>query len=102
MAVVERKYALTRIKAGDYLLPSNDGATLFRLATYEEDGSAEYVTRPGAKARPLVGTFWAVYRRPMPPLDQATADLLEWSDAWEWIAGPLDTRQQAIDEALHV
>lgn len=101
MAVVERKYALTRIKAGDYLLPSNDGATLFRLATYEEDGSGEF-SSDGKTWRVLRGTFWAVYRRPMPALDQATADLLEWSDAWEWIAGPLDTRQQAIGEALNV
>ena len=57
----ERKYAMTRLGKGDYLLPSNDARWLLRIATYEEDGSAEY-----GDGKPVVGTFWAVYRRLMP------------------------------------
>jgi hypothetical protein len=92
--VTERKYVLTRISAGDYLLPSNDGSTLWRIYTYEEDGSAEY--SDGTK---LVGKFWACARRPIPAEGVPIDDLLAWS-AWEFWAGPLNSRKDAIAEAL--
>lgn len=91
----ERKYAMTRIKKGDYLLPSNDARTLFRIANYEEDGSAEW-----GNGRKLIGTYWAVYRRPMPREGVSVGSLLEWDDDWEFWSGPHENRQQAIEEAL--
>ena len=32
----ERKYALIKILAGDYLLPGNDAHTLWRIRRYQE------------------------------------------------------------------
>jgi hypothetical protein len=73
---------------------SNDGSTLWRIYTYEEDGSAEY--SDGTK---LVGKFWACARRPIPAEGVPIDDLLAWS-AWEFWAGPLNSRKDAIAEAL--
>jgi len=92
----ERKYQITRLNRGDYLLPSNDGRTLWRIYSYEEDGSAETY-----QGRVIKGTFWANARRPMPREGVAVGDLLDWSD-WEFWAGPFDSRSEAIEEALRV
>lgn len=93
---MQRKYALIRVSSGDYLLPSNDQRWLWRIYTYEEDGSLF------RGERQVKGRFWACARRPMPPesaiLDE---DFLGWGD-WEFWAGPLNTRTAAIDEAMHV
>lgn len=96
----QRVYAMTKIGPGDYLLPSNDATTLFRIYTYQEDGSAEFVARPGAKPKPLVGTFWAIARRPFPNLDADPSELLSWGGGWEFAGGPYRTRAQAIEAAL--
>jgi hypothetical protein len=88
-----RKYAMTRVKTGDYLLPSNDAKTLWRIRTYEEDGLAE--TMDGRK---LTGVFWGLWRRPF-PRPGALFDLEAW-DEWELWAAPLEKRQDAIDEAM--
>jgi hypothetical protein len=91
----ERKYRMIRLSAGDYLLPGNDGETIFRVAKYDEDGSIEGVT----------GEYWAVYRWPKPK--NTLRERMPWGespwDAWEeWhlIADLFSTRQDAIDAAL--
>jgi hypothetical protein len=81
-----RKYAMTRIAKGDYLLPSNDAQTLWRIYTYEEDGSAIG----------LKGTFWATAKRPMPDENALTEDVLGWSD-WQMWAGPFRSRKDALE-----
>ena len=104
-AARERKYAMTRLGRGDYLLPSNDAQTLWRVYAYEEDGSATYQTEfipgkgPSGPERVLRGRFWALARRPMPEMGFLVSDLFEWDD-WQFWAGPLQSREQAIRYAL--
>ena len=39
MTTVARKYALTKIDPGDYLLPSNDATVLYRIRKYTDGPS---------------------------------------------------------------
>lgn len=102
----EQKYAMTRVQAGDYLLPSNDGKTLWRLSTYDEDGSAYWVDRSSGKETKVVGKFWSAWRF-NGTIDEAesllhSADpelLLEW-DRWIESATALSTRKEALEYAL--
>jgi hypothetical protein len=95
---VERKYVLTKIGKGDYLLPSNDGRTLWRLRTYE-DGPSHGLDWP----RDL--TFWGIWKWNLPMTTDAgpgsldTVDPDEW-DRWEYVDGAYETRAQAIEAAL--
>lgn len=96
-----RKYAMTKIARGDYLLPSNDGLALWRLTEYAEDGSAE-VSADGKEWKPLTGTFWqtAKYRDPLPSSGDLPDDFLEW-DRWEtWETGLLK-RKYAVEAVLN-
>ena len=105
----ERAYKMTRLGPGDYLLPSNDAQTLWRLRTYEEDGTATYQTEftpgkgPSGPEHVLRGTFWAVWRwrDGFPSLDALAASLSEddW-EQWEFWAGPFEKRKAAIGEVL--
>lgn len=103
MLIVERKYAMTRMGKGLYLLPSNDGTTLWRISSYQEDGSAGNYDADG-KWVPVLGTRWMIAQRPLPT--QADIERAEdehefmWGDAWrEWGVGYL-TRRDAIEDAL--
>ncbi len=95
----QRKYALTRLSAGDYIFPSNGGTRLWRVYTYEEDGSLY------RGERQVKGTFWAAARfegtvAQAERLFAADPDeFLSWS-MWEFWAGPLRSRAEAIAEAL--
>lgn len=103
---MERRYKLTRIAAGDYLLPSNDGRTLLRITSYEDDGSASYVTDRGE--RRIVGARWNVWRfsGTMAEAERLLIDdpdvLLdsEWERWWLLVAGTMLTRRAAVDYAL--
>jgi hypothetical protein len=101
--VTERRYQMTRVRSGDYLLPSNDGRRLWRITAYVEDGSlVEY--EPGkvdlaslGAGKPVVGRFWkAAYFRD--GVD-AAGRLLEW-DQWEEWEALLPTRRAAVDAAM--
>lgn len=99
-AVAEtRKYVLTRITTGDYMFPSNDGQRLWRIYTYQEDGSLE---RNGKEVR---GTFWAAARF-IGTLADAEAlmrsdpdEFLSWTP-WEFWSGPWRKRADAVDSAV--
>ncbi len=94
-----RKYALTRLQAGDYLFPGNDGSTLWRVYTYEEDGSLY------RGERQVKGKFWATakFRGTVDEAQRLLGDdpdvLLDWGE-WEFWAGPLRSRAEAIAEAV--
>lgn len=94
----ERKYALTRVSAGDYLAPSNDGQTLWRIYSYVEDGSAE-VSSDGKKWRKVTGTWWAAarYKQPLPSGGELPDDFLEWGNWDVWATG-LRTKREALGE----
>lgn len=101
MTSIERKYQMIRLGAGDYLLPSNDAQTLWRIYSYQEDGSlwhSEY----GKPDKQVVGMFWAVakWNRGFPEVMAFfDREFLEW-DNWDFCAGPLLTRREAIGEAM--
>ena len=86
----ERKYALMKIAKGDYLLPSNDGRTIWRLSSYE-DGIAQGLDHD-------LGTVWGVWKRTG---NGTTVDPSDWG-AWEMQEGSLATRAEAIEAALRM
>ena len=98
-ATLDRKYAMTRM-LGAYLLPSNDGKTLWRINSYHEDGSAER-----SDGTPIVGKFWATSKRPMPTEADiqrcdTEVDFVWYDDAWVAWSFMHKTRAEAIAEAL--
>ena len=98
-----RKFALTKIAEGDYLLPSNDGMTIWRLRKYFEDGSAEVELWSGKRKR-LTGQYWSVHRYVGPRRFgqgrfPVADDVADWSN-WQTFDSVLRTRQDAIRAAL--
>lgn len=85
----ERKYALTKVNAGDYLLPSNDGQTIWRFRTYE-DGPTHGLDWPRDR------TLWGYYRWTG---RGDLVDLEDW-DHWEGWRDGFDRRIDAINDAL--
>lgn len=86
----ERKYALTRIAAGDYLLPSNDGETIWRIATYIDGPSMGITDWP--RDRTLWGTWQYTGRNQY-------VDVSDWN-RWRMVASTFATRRDAVDAAL--
>lgn len=99
--MTERRYRMVRVAAGDYILPSNDGRTLWRIATYVERGDAAWVDADGNE-HAIVGTFWASWKYDRPFHNQGEwtdPDFLEWHNWLHW-EGPFNTRREAVDSAL--
>lgn len=95
----ERKFVLTKVGVGDYLLPGNDGRTLWRLRTYEDGASF------GLEHYDHDFTRWGLYRyvHPLRSFDiQFTKDELDEWDLWETVDTDFPTRRAAIAEALRM
>ena len=88
-----RKYRMVRVSAGDYILPSNDGQTFWRVRAYE-DGPSH-----GIMDWPRDITLWSCYRwcGARPP--QETREPLYESN-WRFHADNFATRAEAIEAAL--
>lgn len=86
---IKRKYALRKIAKGDYLLPSNDGRTIWRLSSYEK-GIANGLDHD------LV--VWGAYKWTG---DGRMVDPDDWG-CWEMMEGGLPTRAEAIRAALRM
>lgn len=94
MADGKRKYALTKVKAQDYLLPSNDAKTIWRLTTYMEGPSS------GVEHMERDETFWGVWKwTGREGLDGFSPD--DWAH-WEFHEGWHATRAEAINAALRM
>ncbi len=97
---VERKYALTKVATGDYLLPSNDALTIWRLQSYV-DGPSH-----GLDDWPRDRTLWRVLRwtgdlDAIPAaLARESEDCEAFSRGWQECDDGLATRREAIDRAL--
>jgi hypothetical protein len=89
----QRKYALTKIAPGDYLFPSNDAKTVWRIARYE-DGPSH-----GVDSMDRDRTFWGLWKWDSPLAVGSAVDTLSW-ERWGMEGSGFDTRQEAIDEAL--
>ena len=95
----ERRYALIRIAAGDYLLPSNDAQTLWHIYSFV-DGYIGGLDEPNR-------TYWGCARYPG-TLEQAQAAVerdidnygyIQHGD-WREVETYQPTRKAAIDAAL--
>lgn len=51
---VERVYQLTKVSSGDWLLPSNDGNTVWRICQYLEEVNGKHYWGFAKYDRPLV------------------------------------------------
>lgn len=93
-----RTHRMIRLGKGDYLLPSNDAQTLWRIATYEDGPSHGVVDWPKDI------TLWGIWKWDggMPTVDQVAAALDEglWTDRWEFWEGGYRKRSDAIEGAL--
>lgn len=94
-ALDERKYALTRVVAGDYLLPSNDAQTIWRIHRYIEGPSTgiDHLSRDRM--------VWGVWKWIGANTTEGTCvDTTDW-DRWEaWDLSMYATRSEAIAAAL--
>jgi hypothetical protein len=87
--IPERLYRMMRIGAGDYLLPSNDLRTLWRISTYDDEDITEC-------DRAI--TVWGVASRPY-PRSPDYIDLADWA-GWEQYSYGHRTRKGAIQSAM--
>lgn len=97
-APAKRKFALVKVAAGDWLLPSNDERTLWRLRRYEDGPS--YGLDP--EVFPTDFSAWQLwrYRHPLvAAVRRVDDDLHDW-DQWDLISQHHKTRGEAIDEAM--
>jgi hypothetical protein len=100
---LERKYAMVRIKSGDYIQPSNDATMLWRIYQYTEDGESEF-SSDGKTWHKVKGIFWATakYDRPFNNAGEwMDYDFLEWQNWLTWETG-FKTRKDAVAAALRV
>jgi len=81
MDVTERRYVMTKVGSGDYLLPSNDGLTIWRIARDEGEGWSLW--------------RWSGETRPGVPI----GDPYDWSK-WELREQGHDSRRNAVDAAM--
>jgi hypothetical protein len=90
---VERKYALSKVKPGDYILPSNDGKTIWRIARYTEGPSSGIVDWPRDRE------VWGYWRWDGEVDPGCYIDTGDWN-RWEMVGGICETRAEAINDAL--
>lgn len=88
---VQRNYAMTKVAVGDYLLPSNDGRTIWRLAVYQ-DGPASGLDVPTER------NFWGLWRWIGGP---DGVDLEDW-ELWQMEVPALPTRGAAVAEVMRM
>jgi hypothetical protein len=87
---VSRKYALTKIGKGDYIVPSNDAEKLFRVTQVDDIDNDKPVR------------VWSVhvYDTLVARMgDDLPDDFLEWK-RWTEVSHFHRTRQDALDDAL--
>jgi len=103
-AVIERRYALTKIAAGDYLLPGNDARSLWRITRGEETVPVESGAdrwRHEYTRRVIVWEAWRYTAGRITNPPDLPDDFLDWSH-WSCEASWCDTRAEAIREALRM
>ena len=90
-STIRPTYQMTRIAAGDYLLPSNDRKKLWRIKLYTE-GPSSGLDWPADKE------VWGLWEW-TGQLDGGTINIDDWN-RWNFHEGPYDTRKAAVQGAL--
>ena len=98
---IKRKYIITKISVGDYLLPDNDGCTLWRLRKYEDGVSY------GLEQYDHDFTRWSLYRYARhlsADTGPYSLDAVDLDDQNEWVLIATDflMREDAINEAFRI
>jgi hypothetical protein len=102
--MIERRYQMTKVRAGDYVLPGNTMEHFYRIRSYDEDGSAyrERLAADGTwKQEPVLGTFWEISHLPHRDVRMVVTlgdDIDDWG--WQPIDSSHRTRAAAIEAAL--
>lgn len=75
-----RKYALTKLEAGDYVCPSNDGEMLWRFCRYQDGRVC------GLDVDYELRTFWSTMRAPMAAAQRSLDrdEDIQWN-GWEYM-----------------
>lgn len=95
----ERQWQMVRLGPGDWLLPSNDRKTLWRIQKYpERDGT---LTR-GNTGQVVNGDFWRLLQCTYAVDEVSFAVVDEFYDAWTEVACMQPTRQACIDYAMQL
>lgn len=89
----QRKFVLTKLAAGDYLLPSNGGKTLWRINLYVEGPST------GIDEWERDRDVWGLWHWDKAVVPGSFVDTEDWS-RWHFHSGPHMKRAEAIEEAL--
>lgn len=93
-----RKYALSKLSAGDWLLPANDGQSFWRIRQYEDGPS--YGIEGWVRDR----TLWGVWRWEGDLKELSKLLAVEEPDRepalWEFYDGTYARRSEAITAAL--
>lgn len=91
--MIERKYQLIKIDAGDWLLPGNDGKTLWRIAKYEDGPSY------GLEDWPADKEFWGAWKWMAATPPRSEDDFSDWG-RWDQYGYECTSRRDAIQAAL--
>jgi hypothetical protein len=97
--MAERKYQMTKIDAGDYVLLSNSQKSLWRFQRYE-DGPSHGLQDWKADRQVWSCARYCHQGRSLPNGSDDMYDVLNDRERWVTVADTLTTRQQAIDCAL--
>lgn len=94
--MADRTYALTKLAPGDYLMPSNDTRTLWRIARYTDGPS-------GGLDWPRDREVWGIWKWPEPiRFDGTQAIDCNGFEPWDFMEGLHETRAAAINSALEL
>lgn len=94
------RYHRLRLGAGDWMLPSDDGKTMYRLMRYQADGDEEVWDVDRQAWRTLRGWWWRVLDIPMVVLrDHGKTNPDPCSAPWEMVAWPFRTLGDAHEYA---
>lgn len=88
MTETMRKYAMTMIGPGDWLLPSNDAEMIWRISRYDDPEMTGQTTGWQLHNMPLL-SFQRL-------LDRNWEDPTDWAH-WDYDSGGYRTRSEAVD-----
>lgn len=90
----DRAFAMRRAGSGAYIWPSDDGTTVYLIASYTEDGSSEIC--------PAGSRWWDVQCMPMAHAEHEAIDGYHprfWA-GWQMVGTAHPTRRAALIDAI--